>query len=649
MAQKCETHARQHKVINTTLLSILGASLALMLWHLIAFGPAPELKLAKDIPLYKAFFHELWFILTGKYGFLRRVNQDLLYFLFGIMLAGFIRTYKLHIKLRKVLIKYGFLSIFIAAFIGVFSPLCSCGIITTVVALLSADLPLAPAMALLITSPLMSPTTFFLTYSDLGAEWTAIRILVAFLMGIFAGVVTHLLRKRCGFDTQTLFVDGSIPEGDFHDPDYADERLRCSCNEKFSNQMARKVVNHSNPLVVKWQNFIIFWLKTIEMTWMVGKYVALGIFVGVIAENYIPRDYLNTLFGKSGPLAILYVTMGSIPVFMHQISASSVLYSIKSALPGTMNAGSALAFLIGGPVTAIPAMLILWSMFKKRVFVLYMCVSIFGTLLFAYGFQALVFVPNVDSNSPLLVGVTNLPTGDSSVIEKKQGEFSKYVHAAADPDEKILMATYDDMYGGSGLVFDAGLERFKNAHVTDENNKRYIENIAKYLEKTSLGASSKKILIYNTFAGKGLSNNNFDKNAPLVLAEKKFDVKLTGRVETPEITPELLSGYNQLWILSGETGDGQLSSDELAAVLDFREAGNSLMIAAAPYSETGNHAKYANQIASHFGVEFKGAVRHEAEMPVTIVGTFLSRFAEKMQGYYHFLIKFRSHFEREGV
>lgn len=630
MAQRCDTHAKQHRTVNTTLYALLGAGLLIMLWHIYAYGPTHGLGIPKDTFIITAFFYELWHMVVGGHGFLAEIGDIWLYFMFGIMLAGYIRTYKFHIRLRKILIRHGFVSIFIAAAIGVFSPLCSCGILATVIGLLSSGLPLAPAMALLISSPLMSPTAFFLTIVDLGVEWAAIRVMVAFLMGVLAGIVTHLIRKR-GFETETLFLDGGIPEGDFHDADYGDERLRCTCNEKFSNKLARKVKNHSNPTVVKWQNFIIFCAKTFEMTWMVGKYVLVGIFVGVIAENYIPQNYMNSLFGTSGPLGVIYVTIGSIPIFLHQISASSILYHIKEALPGTMDAGAGLAFLIGGPVTALPAMILLWSMFKKRVIVLYLAISIFGTLFFAYSFRAFVFVPNVDSNNPVLVGVGSLPAGKAAVLEKE----SEYVHIAADPQGKNLLATYEDLEGGSGIVFDAGLERFKNAHAQSEDNRKYILNIAEYLDETSMGNTTKNILIYNTYTKSGFSNDRFVQNAPVVLAENSYNVKMTDRTQTSTVTPELLSGYNQLWILSGESDSSTFSQDEIENILAFRDDGGSLLIASGPdEGPKRNWTAGANQIASSFGVKFSGAVDHGKILPISSLGTFFTRTAEKMIGYF---------------
>jgi hypothetical protein len=452
-------------------------------------------------------------------------------------------------------------------------------------------------------------------------------------MGILAGVVTHLIRNF-GFETRTLFIDGGIPEGDFHDADYEDERLRCTCNEKFSNRTARKVKNHSNPTVVKWQNSIIFCCKTIEMTWMVGKYVLVGIFVGVIAENYIPQVFINDLFGKTGPMGVIYVTLGSIPIFLHQISASSILYHIKEALPGTLDPGAGLAFLIGGPVTALPAMTLLWAMFKKRVFVLYLAISIFGTLFFAYSFRAFVFVPNVDSNNPVLLEVTSLPAGKASIM-KKEGESSEYVHIAANPHGKNLLATYEDLEGGSGIVFDAGLERFSNKNAESSDNQQYLLNIAKYLDKTSMGSTQKSILIYNTFAKSGRANDQFHQNAPVLLAKNAYNVKLASRDETPMITPELLSEYNQLWVLSGESNSLTFSQEEIEHILDYRDEGNSLLITSGPNENPQQDwTRDANQIASNFGVKFYGTIDHGEEIPISILGTFFSRLTNNMIGYF---------------
>jgi len=484
---------------------------------------------------------ELWDLIFDSHGVVAELWEISPYFMVGVFLAGLIRTYKFAIKLRNSLITYGFLSIFFASLVGVLTPLCACGILTTAVTLIFAGLPLAPVMALLVSSPLISPSAYLLTLSDLGPHWTVIRTVAAFSMGIFAGVFTHLLRNR-GFQIDTLLVEGAIPRGDFHDHNYPDETLRCNCKEKFGNRVARTTKNM----------FVIFLAKSSDMLWLVGKYVIVGITVGAIIERYMASDWVYNLFGKAGNLNIVWVTLGTVPIFLHQISASSILYHIKSSLDGTLNGGAGLAFLIGGPVTAVPTMIMLWAIFKKRVFFLYMFICIVGTILLAYSFQYFVFVPNVDTDNPLLRNVTSISGGASAVLTKTK----KDVKIVMNPDGKNMIATYEnDVESRGGIVFDASFDRFLNVSVGKYDNGTYISNIAQWLEVHNNSLNNRKILIYNTFYNKGLRSNKLNKNIRDLLQKSgDFTVTITDRRESPEITDALLEDYSQLWIVFGESG-----------------------------------------------------------------------------------------------
>lgn len=618
--ESCELHGKTKKTVNRTLGSLILMGLILIGWHVWVDH--------RD-SVFLSFGSELWSLIASRDGILMELKEVFIYFLIGIMIAGYIRTYKLHIRLRKVLGRYKFISIFLAAFIGVFSPLCSCGILTTVVALLAAGLPLAPAMALLISSPLMSPTAFFLTLNDLGVQWTIVRVLVAFLMGITAGFVTYIV-TRFGFETSTLFLDGGIPEGDFHDADYPDERLRCTCNEKFSNKIARKTKN----------KFIIFLAKTTEMFWLIGKYVLVGVIVGCVVERYIPHDYIQNLFGSGGRLSAVWVTLGSIPIFLHQISASSILYHIKASLPGTMDSRAALAFLIGGPVTAIPAMVLLWSMFKKRVFVLYMAISLLGTIFFAYTIGNVLFIAHVDTDNPVLTRVSTLTGGESAIISKT-GDF---VRVAVDPDRKPIIACYEDLEGGSGIVFDASLNRFINGSLRLKGNRQYIRNIARWLDKTSINPENNRILIYNTYVDRGLDNEAFREGLESILTEhEEFQVDFFARNTMPRLTRSALESYGQLWILSGQPNSRPFSDREIQDICAFRNEGNSLLIVAGPHDGlSGDWTAAANQVAENYSVKFGGAATFQEKIPISVLTHLSTKVSHELLSYFDWLKRLRS-------
>jgi len=615
----CEVHGAPHRAANRTLLLMVFASLSLIVWHVWSYGPSHKAAVSDAVPgpFPLVLTGEIWDLLSGGHGILAELWEILPYFIAGILLAGYIRTYKIALKLQTTLKRYGILSVFLASVVGMITPLCACGTLTTAISLLFARFPLAPVMALLVTSPLLSPSTYLLTLNDLGPEWTVIRTLAAFSMGMFAGILTHLLRDR-GFRTDSIFIEGAIPRGDFHDENYPDERLRCNCKEKLGHRVAARTKNM----------FVVFLAKSYEMLWLVGKYVLVGVVMGAIVERYMPYEWIYKLFGQKGPFSILWVTLGSVPIFLHQISASSILYHIKSSLDGTLDAGAGLAFMIGGPVTAMPTMVMFWTIFRKKVFFLYMFICIVGTLIISYAFQLFVFVPYADIGNPLLRNVGSIPGGASSVIQKKD----KHVRIVMDPGGRPTIATYSNDIGSTGgVIFDSSFNRFVSGPADRFDNTHYISNAAAWLEENNSSGTKGSILIYDTFSQTGLDRRAISGNIVPLLEKKGFRVRLTDRLETPVVTDALLAQYGQLWLVFGEFGAGRDFSDaEQEAIAKFSDEGKGMLFAAgknaADMNNTNNLAA-ANKPASRYGIIFSGFADNAEELHASSGSYILNRSA----------------------
>ena len=586
---------------------MIAVGFALIFWHVWTFGPSGHAAEAEAVkgPFLPMLGSELWNLLIDKHGILAELWDILPYFIIGILLAGFIRTYKIAVKLQLTLRKYGVMSVFIASFIGIITPLCACGTLTTAISLLFAGIPLAPVMSLMVTSSLMSPSTYLLTLNDLGPEWTVVRTLAALLMGVFAGMVTHFL-KRWGFETKEVFIDGALVRGDFHDEDYPDERLRCGCKQQFGNRVALKTAN----------KFLIFLAKSAEMIPMVGKYVLVGVIIGAIVERYMPSEWIYYFFGRKDPLNVLWITLASVPMFLHQISASSILFHIKSSLSGTLDSGAALAFMIGGPVTAMPTLVMFWTIFRKKVFVLYLAICIVGTLLITYSIQALFFVPGIDTGNPLFKGVGSLSGGNSAIIRKSH----ENVRIVMDPAEKPLVATYNNLLGTEGgVVFDAGASRFMTENLKNADNGRYIENIADWLEQSSSAESKGSILAYDLSG----SRSPLALNALLPeSARNERSFQVTNRHETPVISAQLLKKQSQVWLIFG--ADTPLAESELKALAAYSQSGGSLLIVAG----NGANIDDINRLSSRFGVHFYGSSASGEKIPVAVAAPMFYRAAE---------------------
>jgi uncharacterized protein len=616
--EECQVHGSHATSGDRMLIAMIMASFSLIVWHVWVYGTSGHAGApgATSEPFPMQLWNELRDLFFNNKGILAELREVFPYFLIGILIAGYLRTFKIAVKLQASLRKYGVMSVFLASFVGIITPLCACGTVTTAISLLFAGIPLAPVMSLMVASPLLSPSTYLLTLNDLGPEWTVIRTISALLMAIFAGMVTHILSRRGSFMKNDIFIEGAIVRGDFHDDDYPDERLRCNCRRNFGNRVAVRTGN----------KFYVFLAKSSEMLWVVGKYVIVGVAIGEVVERYMPNGWIYRFFGQKDPLNIVWVTLASVPIFVHQISASSILHHIEGSLNGTLDGGAALAFMLGGPVTAVPTMVMFWTFFKKRVFFLYMFVCLSGTLIIAYGFQFFMFVPGVTLGSPLLKGVNSLSGGTSSTILKHGAN----VRMVMDPAGKGIIATFtNDLEGMGGVVFDASPDRFTAASAEQYDNRKYIVNIAEWLDQNSNSPAEKNILVYN------LSEKPGEATLPLLgssvraeLGKKGFTVTVAGRKDIPQLTEQLLARHGQLWLFFGSHRENGLSDAELKLARDYNAKGRATLIVPADPQSDGAGTQEANRLSSSYGVLFSGIVENRVKLHVSVAANFFDRASQ---------------------
>lgn len=321
----------------------------------------------------ETFFNE---ILGLGVDFIAEFRYIFWYFMSGVALEALVRTYGWHFKLRSLLEKFGHGSIWLATGLGLFSPLCACGVLPLTISMILAGVPFAPAMALLITSPLMSPAGYTLTVWELGHQWALVKVISAVIMGLFAGYATLYFTKRWALTNENMFSRG-IPKGDFHDPDYPCEDLQCDCRKQFSKKYIESRTSNK---------FFIFLGKFVDGTLKIGKFAILGVAIEVLAVRYIPIEWISALLTNTFPLSVPLIAVAVVPLHINQIMASAILYGFVD-LP--LAKGPGLAFLVGAPVTAIPVMAVFLTFFKRRIFFLYLEICLIGTIGMAYAYHYL--------------------------------------------------------------------------------------------------------------------------------------------------------------------------------------------------------------------------------------------------------------------
>lgn len=96
------------------------------------------------------------------------------------------------------------------------------------------------------------------------------------------------------------------------------------------------------------------------------------------------------VFSSTKWYTTVLVALASVPLHVNQFTAAGILFgpvNVLERLGQDVSWSAGMAFLIGGPVTALPAMGVFLSLFRPRVFWLYLGICLSGTLIVAFTAQ----------------------------------------------------------------------------------------------------------------------------------------------------------------------------------------------------------------------------------------------------------------------
>jgi len=96
------------------------------------------------------------------------------------------------------------------------------------------------------------------------------------------------------------------------------------------------------------------------------------------------------LLGHQNLWAIVTAALLGVPAYAVNLTA---LPMVRGLLAQDMHPAAALAFLVAGPMTTLPAMAAVWGLASRRVFALYVSFALVGAVVlgYAYGFVTGLF------------------------------------------------------------------------------------------------------------------------------------------------------------------------------------------------------------------------------------------------------------------
>ena len=100
----------------------------------------------------------------------------------------------------------------------------------------------------------------------------------------------------------------------------------------------------------------------------------------------MPAEVIAGLVGGEGVVPIATAALVGMPAYLNSYVAPPLLAGLMEQ---GMTAGAAMAFMVAGAVSSIPAMAAVWSLVKPRVFALYLGLGLTGAVIAGLVFQML--------------------------------------------------------------------------------------------------------------------------------------------------------------------------------------------------------------------------------------------------------------------
>jgi len=283
------------------------------------------------------------FATAGKF-FLLIAGELVLIFVAVAFIVGLLLEYLPPSRIRGFLAgRMIWVQYFLGAGLGAITPFCSCSTVPIIAGLLRGGVPFGPVMAFLFSSPVLNPVIIGLFLMLLGFKVTAVYVGVTFI----GAMLTAALLSRLGLEQDVKpWVD--IQESCCMD-------ANDSAGTPFTTRLKRAAVS----AVATFKG--VFW------------YLMLGAGIGAFIYGFFPQDLVVRLAGPGNPWSILIAAALGVPMY---IRAETVI-PIGAALVGKgMGVGTVLALVVGGAGASIPEIIILGSIFKRRLIFAF-CLTVF--------------------------------------------------------------------------------------------------------------------------------------------------------------------------------------------------------------------------------------------------------------------------------
>lgn len=301
-------------------------------------------------------FGEVLNIATGAFA------GTLPYIVFAVLLIAYLKASGAESLVAKAFQGRENRMIVLAALFGGLAPFCSCQVIPFIAGLLAVGAPLPAVMAFWLSSPLIDPPTLLITAGALGWDFAIGKALAAVGLGLFGGFA----------------MQAAMAGGWFADPLRPRSGGGCGCS---------KSPFKGTPVWPFWredERMGVFRSELATNVLFLVKWLALAYVLEALLILYVPASLIAGLVGGEGIVPIAIAALVGMPAYLNSYVAPPLLAGLTDQ---GMSVGAAMAFMVAGAVSSVPAMAAVWSLVKREVFAAYLGLGIAGAILAGVLFQ----------------------------------------------------------------------------------------------------------------------------------------------------------------------------------------------------------------------------------------------------------------------
>jgi uncharacterized membrane protein YraQ (UPF0718 family)/copper chaperone CopZ len=243
-----------------------------------------------------------------------------------------------------------------AAFIGVPMPLCSCGVVPTVIALKKKGASHSSCLSFLVSTPQTGVDSLLVSASFLSWPFALFKLVSAFVIGILGGVIHLILQRK---HAKTKRSNNALPDSE-------------------------SSTSHPRPGLKALYDFAIN-----DLFYNLWRWMFAGIVVAALISTFVSDELLSQSFFADpvyGSIAALFL---SIPLYV--CATSSVPIAAALVLKG-MSPAVAIVFLIAGPATNIATIGLIYKSFGKLFTGVYLASVSIGSIVCAIFFGSVITI-----------------------------------------------------------------------------------------------------------------------------------------------------------------------------------------------------------------------------------------------------------------